>query len=51
VADETVPRSTPTATTWTWGGVAVGSTTVVFRVLHGSHSDYDSPAIPIAVTP
>ncbi len=32
-------------------GVAAGSTTVVFSILHGSHSDYDSPAIPITVTP
>lgn len=32
-------------------GVAAGSTTVVFSVLHGNHSDYDSPAIPITVTP
>lgn len=32
-------------------GVAAGSTTVVFSVMHGNHSDYDSPAIPIVVTP
>ncbi|HEX2203095.1 MAG TPA: Ig-like domain-containing protein [Longimicrobium sp.] len=32
-------------------GVAAGSTTVVFSLLHGNHSDYDSPAIPITVTP
>jgi hypothetical protein len=32
-------------------GVAAGSTTVVFRIMHGNHSDYDSPAIPITVTP
>jgi hypothetical protein len=32
-------------------GVAAGSTTVVFSILHGNHSDYDSPAIPITVTP
>ncbi|HEX6038465.1 hypothetical protein [Longimicrobium sp.] len=32
-------------------GVAAGSTTVVFHILHGNHSDYDSPAIPITVTP
>lgn len=32
-------------------GVAAGSTTVVFSVMHGNHSDYDSPAIPITVTP
>ena len=32
-------------------GVAAGSTTVVFSVIHGNHSDYDSPAIPIVVTP
>lgn len=32
-------------------GVSAGSTTVVFSVMHGNHSDYDSPAIPIVVTP
>jgi hypothetical protein len=32
-------------------GVSAGSTTVVFRIMHGNHSDYDSPAIPITVTP
>lgn len=32
-------------------GVAAGNTTVVFSILHGNHSDYDSPAIPITVTP
>jgi hypothetical protein len=32
-------------------GVAAGSTTVVFSIMHGNHSDYDSPAIPIVVTP
>lgn len=32
-------------------GVSAGNTTVVFSVLHGNHSDYDSPAIPITVTP
>jgi len=32
-------------------GLAAGSTTVVFSILHGNHSDYDSPAIPITVTP
>ena len=32
-------------------GVAAGGTTVVFSIMHGSHSDYDSPAIPITVTP
>ena len=32
-------------------GVAAGSTTVVFHIMHGNHSDYDSPAIPITVTP
>ena len=30
---------------------SAGSTTVVFSILHGNHSDYDSPAIPITVTP
>lgn len=32
-------------------GKAAGNTTVVFQIWHGSHSDYDSPAIPITVTP
>lgn len=32
-------------------GLAAGNTTVVFSILHGNHSDYDSPAIPITVTP
>lgn len=32
-------------------GVAAGNTTVVFSIMHGNHSDYDSPAIPVAVTP
>lgn len=32
-------------------GVAAGNTTVVFRLMHGNHSDYDAPAIPITVTP
>lgn len=32
-------------------GHAAGATTVVFRAWHGSHSDYDSPAIPLTVTP
>lgn len=32
-------------------GVSAGSTTVVFSIMHGNHSDYDSPAIPITVTP
>lgn len=32
-------------------GVAAGSTTVVFSIMHGNHSDYDSPTIPITVTP
>ena len=32
-------------------GVAAGNTTVVFSILHGNHSDYDSPQIPITVTP
>ncbi|MBB4637140.1 hypothetical protein [Longimicrobium terrae] len=32
-------------------GVAAGSTAVVFSILHGNHSDYDSPSIPITVTP
>jgi hypothetical protein len=32
-------------------GKQAGSTTVVFRVMHGGHSDYDSPAIPITVAP
>ena len=32
-------------------GVAAGNTTVVFSILHGNHSDYDSPPIPITVTP
>lgn len=32
-------------------GIAAGNTTVVFSILHGNHSDYDSPAIPITVTP
>jgi hypothetical protein len=32
-------------------GVAAGSTTVVFSIMHGGHSDYDSPPIPITVTP
>ncbi|HEX2189017.1 MAG TPA: hypothetical protein VHG51_08990 [Longimicrobiaceae bacterium] len=32
-------------------GLLAGSTTVVFSIVHGSHSDYDSPAIPITVTP
>jgi hypothetical protein len=32
-------------------GIAAGNTTVVFSIMHGNHSDYDSPAIPILVTP
>lgn len=32
-------------------GVAAGNTTVVFSIMHGNHSDYDSPVIPIVVTP
>lgn len=32
-------------------GIAAGSTTVVLSIQHGGHSDYDSPAIPIVVTP
>jgi hypothetical protein len=32
-------------------GVTAGNTTVVFSIMHGGHSDYDSPAIPIIVTP
>lgn len=32
-------------------GKAAGNTTVVFSLMHGNHSDYDSPAIPITVTP
>ncbi len=31
-------------------GVSAGSTTVTFSLIHGSHSDYESPAIPIVVT-
>ena len=32
-------------------GVTAGSTTVVLSIQHGGHSDYDSPTIPITVTP
>jgi hypothetical protein len=32
-------------------GVAAGNTTVMFRLMHGGHSDYDAPSIPITVTP
>lgn len=33
------------------GGVGAGATTVSFIVVHGTHNDYESPAIPITVTP
>jgi hypothetical protein len=32
-------------------GVAAGSTTAEFMVVHGGHNDYESPSIPITVTP
>ncbi len=32
-------------------GLKAGTTTVVFSVVHGSHDDYTSPAIPVTVTP
>ncbi|WP_420127244.1 hypothetical protein [Longimicrobium sp.] len=32
-------------------GVAVGATTVEFRLMHGNHPDYTAPGIPITVTP
>lgn len=32
-------------------GVSAGSTTVVFSLMHGGHADYETPAIPIVVTP
>lgn len=32
-------------------GVSAGTTSVVFSIMHGNHSDYDSPAIPVTVTP
>ena len=32
-------------------GVAAGSTTATFRLVHGGHDDYASPAITITVTP
>jgi len=32
-------------------GLKVGTTTVVFAVVHGSHDDYTSPAIPVTVRP
>lgn len=51
VADETVAVIDAHGDHLDLEGLAAGSTTVVFRVLHGSHSDYDSPAIPIVVTP
>jgi hypothetical protein len=32
-------------------GISAGSTTVEFRLMHGNHSDYTAPLIPIVVTP
>ncbi len=32
-------------------GVSAGTTTALFSIRHGSHSDYDSPAVPVTVTP
>lgn len=32
-------------------GKVAGNTTVLFRIWHGGHSDYDSPNIPVTVTP
>lgn len=32
-------------------GRAGGTTAVRFKLMHGGHSDYDSPLVPIVVTP
>ena len=32
-------------------GVAAGSTTARFQVVHGGHNDYESPDVPVTVTP
>ena len=32
-------------------GVAPGSTTARFQLVHGGHNDYESPDVPITVTP
>jgi hypothetical protein len=51
VANEAVAVIDAHAGHYDLDGKAAGATTVVFSILHGNHSDYDSPAIPITVTP